>query len=289
MSCDRCGLTPYDGCKDGEISVNDITVRRCPNICVRDAVDSIHRRLGSEIASAANILESPFYRPRKDESTTSEVDCTTKNVRIRGTTWSEFLPHLKLVLVCHPTLTFKVVDDGRLRDVFVGGEAYRSTAVSKRDQRETHNVIRELVGQEFGLVILRLGHLGWKNVAASGVLEEALKIRETDNQPTWVFESCDPAYVWKHSHSTEVESYIESRYEEVHLTSELGVEVASGDIGLDSPETSEDLFVDVETAPVEHSSFVPETAQGSFGEPSDESDRLDVMLGGGSKRHKYRR
>jgi hypothetical protein len=209
------------------------------------------------------------------------INRTKENLFIRGVTLGGLLPHLRLVFACLP-IRYKIVDDSRLRDVFVGGESYTSKAKALRDQRESNNVIADLVGKDFDLVIIRLGVLGYKNIAAAGVLREALMVREGLAKATWLFEDSDPTIRWEHSRDLDVESYIEKRFKNVNLEPGGPVAEVENHICVDGDERE---------APTEHMEQVPkeEKLAASLIEESSDDVGFDHLFGGGDSKPKYKK
>lgn len=186
--------------------------------------------IGSGIASAETILKSPLFLVEDGEIA---IDRSGDNLFISAL-WDDLLPHLKLALFCKGMgFRASVVTDEQVRTVYVGNESYMARAKGKRDDVTTYNSLGDLVGRDFDLVILRLGCLGHKNIAAPGALKEALMLRESACLPTWVVEgngegSFAPVVRNEygsfvsgcHSFSDDVFSYISRRFETLSLGSE---------------------------------------------------------------------
>lgn len=181
-------------------------MRMCKNLRAK----TIAGRLG-ELARVDHVRESPIsYRNEEGKV----VDRTGENLHIVGAQWYQLMPHLKLALTRalakHGlTFTFRIVTDQQIKNVFVGNEhrKYRMAGQS------VHNSLADFVAEDFDLVIVKLGFLGHKNIAAPGALKEALLIREDLNLATWVVQ--DPDRPWKHSRDDEMEYYISERFERV--------------------------------------------------------------------------
>jgi hypothetical protein len=188
----------------------------CPHLRVRLAYDNQKNRLPPEIFNAPKISETPFFVPSKVRGQPAPVNLTKKNLFIRGITWPAMLPHLRFVLMAMPYLRFKIVNDQRIKEVFVGAESFKSQPLSVREteSKEMNNAIGDLLGDAYDLVIIQLGLLGYKNVAAAGVLKEALMMRVTQNRPTWLFETSDRNITWQYSRDPEVEAYVTDNFEE---------------------------------------------------------------------------
>lgn len=199
------------GCDgSGRRLVDDLTVSECDCSYLR----RLRIHMGPEIAGAPRVEGvCPLYS--RDDG----VDLTKKNVVIQGY-WTDVLPHLREVLYWKGTLfRYKVLTDERLRTVYVGAEAYTSRARSKRDDLDTFNTLNDIVGPELDLVVIRLGHLGHKNIAMPGVLKEALMLREVAQRPTWIIESPDAPYAPGHlAFSEEAFDYIQRRFEIVEIS-----------------------------------------------------------------------
>jgi hypothetical protein len=199
-SCKYCGGT-------GHILIDDLHVRQC--ICAYAKDMKVH--LGPVIASARSIEASPLYVSGGD-------DLTKECIVIRGW-WEDVRSHLKWVLF-HKGLRFRyrLITDEKLVSVYLGKEAYAVRAKSRRDDVETYNGLVDLIGEEFPLVIIRLGCLGHANRAAPGILKEALMLRENIGRPTWLVET--PDAVWGEgnpSYSLDVATYVLERFREVAI------------------------------------------------------------------------
>jgi hypothetical protein len=280
-------MQPHKDCINGHVVIDDFTSAECPNMRVRRQADLIRSHLTPELATVKPVKSSPLYVPKT-------VDHTGKNLFIQGIPWSVFRGHLKYIVMWKvltgQPLTYKVVDDQRLKEVFLGSEAYKSRPASVREQRETNNAIDDLVAESFDLVIIRLGLLGHKNSAAANVLREALMLRtERYNKPTWLFLSSDSEIHWEHSRDPNVESYVGARFSSITLKSASKNE-AYGDTGIivdgdeEAPELEEKMHVPVEhlgsasdEAPMRET--VEEEAQPPPQAPSPQGDD-DFGLGG---------
>jgi hypothetical protein len=233
--------------------------------------------LTPQLYEAPKITESPLYTPGQGRGDPAIINRTKENLFIRGVTLAGLLPHLRLVFACLP-IKYKIVDDSRIRDVFVGSESYTSKTKALRELKESNNAIADLVGREFDLVVIYLGKLGHKNIAAAGVLREALMVREGLGKPTWLFEDSDPTVRWEHSRDLDVEQYIEKRFTNVDL-----------DPGGPLADVETHIVVDeddgLREAPSQHYQQVPREVRGSASLVEDPSDGMDDdikrMLGGG--------
>jgi hypothetical protein len=111
--------------------------------------------------------------------------------------------------------------DERIKNVFVGNESYKARSKSRRDEMTTFNSLSDLVGADYDFVIIQLGHLGYKNIAAAGALKEALMIRRTSQKPTWLIEEPDRPFSYEcHSWSEDLQAYVDQHFEVVDLDRE---------------------------------------------------------------------
>jgi len=239
-------MQPHKDCVNGHLVIDDYTSAECPNMKMRRQAEHIRSHLTPDLLTVKPVKASPLYVPKG-------TDFTGKNLLIQGIPWSAFRSHLKYIVMWKVLtgqgFTYKVVDDQRLKEVWLGTEAYKSRAPSAREQRETNNAIDDLVAETFDLVIIRLGLLGHKNSAAANVLREALMLRtERYNKPTWLFLSSDPEIRWQHSRDDAVDSYVEARFAAIELEADSKKELY-GDTGIvvdgteDAPEPEEKAFV----------------------------------------------
>jgi len=168
--------------------------------------------MGPLIAGAPVIYSSPLYVPGGD-------DLTEECLFVKGY-WRHIAAHLKWMLF-HKGLRFRyrLVTDEKLKNVYLGKEAYAAKAKDLRDADENYNSLTDLIGEDFSLVIICLGYLGYKNVAAAGILKEALMLRETMGKPTWLIEDSDSIWTEGHrSYSWEVGQYVAERFRTVVIT-----------------------------------------------------------------------
>lgn len=300
--CSRCGYKPREGCVNGFVSIDDAknSARLCRNMAIRNHMEVAKIRLGPEIFEAKKIMESPLFTPRAvtNSKDPPKVDLTKEHLHIQGITWKGLLPHLKLVFLCNSQLKFKVVDDVRLKDVYLGGESAKNRSQRDKEAKENNNIIADIVGKEYDLVIVRLGHMGYKNIAAPGVLKEALMHRvETLGKATWLFETSDPTITWKHSRDEDVAYYISQKFKVVELNSddrtpdredigddEFDAEIPTEQMGLvkQRPDQQESDIEDVLGMPGDD-----DRPNKSY---QDDDDGLLGMPGGGNRpKKKYRR
>jgi hypothetical protein len=203
--CARCGGT-------GRQYIDDIHVREC--VCAY--ANRLRTHLGPELAGAP-VPKAPRLCPRDESGKTVKEDHTKKNLLIRGA-WPDVRSHLKYALAWKgPDFPFVVVTDERIRSVYLGNEAYIAKARTERDDAENNNSLRDLLGSQHALGIVRVGFLGYANRAAPGALQEALMLREAEGTATWIIE--DPRHPFEHclSHSAMVAAYIAQVFEVVDL------------------------------------------------------------------------
>lgn len=229
-NCVKCGGRGYV-MKDGD----PFTQVECNNLFLR----RVGMKLGVEIATAAPLEESPLYMwggKAKDK--------TQSNLFLKGD-WVDLLPHIKCALLrkfysCGvEAFSFRVVTDERLKNVYLSNEAYTAKQRKKRDEGEVYNSLSDLIGNSHNLIIIRLGFLGYKNVAMPGILKETLMMRQAQGVPTWLVEDPDSPFVPGHfSWSLDVSDYITRYYETLDFTS--AVRTPKSDL----PEEDEGLGLD---------------------------------------------
>lgn len=283
MTCTICNKPIHSQCSNGHVIISDTTVAECPNLRIVRILDDFNRRIPASFREVKMAKHTPLYVPRGEN--VQGVDMTGQNLFIRGVPWNPvFVSHLKKVFFCKPLLTFKLVTDARIKDVWLGAEAYTSMPKGKREEAETHNVISDLVSENYDLVVIHLGQLMHKNVAAPNVLKEALMFRGNLGLKTWLFQSSDPGAGWLHSRNDEVEEYVNSKFELVDLSDQEPSPIAllppakpyqllehASDIG----------YEEEETAPEAELSFVPVETRGSASENLE-----DILSGYGKKKVK---
>lgn len=265
--CKLCGLARRPECQNGSVVVDDLHAKECRNLLKIRIDNWLKSYLTPELYQTPMVTSSPLYVPGEKRGH-AVVNRTKDNLFIKGITWTAFKSHLRYALV-GTGVSYKVINDSRLRDVFVGGEAYQNRPKALRDDiREVNNVIADLVGDQYDLVIIQLGILGYKNVAAPGVLREALLVRrETLNKPTWLFESSDRSICWEYSRDELVSSYVETNFEELVFESE-------------GPQVEESVGIDIDGdegavgAPTEHLALVPDDEKVSGSVVGDDGDDL---------------
>lgn len=208
---------PYCGDVDnGMIQVDETTYRQC--IC--SYARALKNHLGLEIASAKTLSDSPLLQLDADPQNPPVVDKTKKDLFLKGW-WRDLLPHFKWALGCQGLgFYFNIVTDERLRTVYMGAESYSSRSRKKRDEIQTFNSLNDIMAPDhYQLVIIRLGFLGYKNVAMPGILKEALMIRQAARAPTWIIEDPNDPFVPGHlSYNEDVAGYIKQVFETLDFT-----------------------------------------------------------------------
>ena len=193
--------------------------------CICAFTKNLRRRLGDELATCRPVLHtSPLYEasPKGGEPV---VDLTSTNLFIKCR-WRYFKPHFRLAAMnllerSSFIWNWQFVTDERIKSVFVGNEAYVSKSRKKREDSSTFNGLSDLLGQDYNLIVIRLGFLGYANRAMAGALKEALLIRESLGKTTWVLEEPNSIFGPGHfSWSAEVAEYISARYKILDLVSE---------------------------------------------------------------------
>ena len=199
--CTRCNMPVIPECgARAIIPVDSTKAKPCPNIYVQ----SLRNHLGPEIAGVKHDKDSPL------------ITLTDSDVRIQTESWRALLPHLKAALGKRGLgFSFLILADERIRYVFVGNAAYRARRREEREASITYNDIHDLVAEP-DLVIIRVGQLGYKNIAAGGALKEALFVRDVENGPTWCVEENGTAYLSSHSYDEEVDNIV-SKWEQIEV------------------------------------------------------------------------
>lgn len=244
--CEHCHRSLEKGCDGrGNIQVLDVedTVRRCPN----HKVMALAVHLGPEIAGVRHVKNSPLLELNSEGGQPIE-DRTNENLIIRCAFWHDILPHLKWVLAYKGLqYFFKIIDDLRIKNVFVGAESYRSRPMHARDEVATYNTVGDLVAEP-DLLIIRLGQLGYQNRAAGGALKEALLCRSALNKPTWLV--VDDHNGWGHSSGADVEYYVNTNFEEIRIETDPAYQppphIRTVGIDISTDEDFEELPTEVE-------------------------------------------
>jgi hypothetical protein len=175
--------------------------------------------LGPEIFGSKPIA-SPLYQPYVNAEGEIEGDRTEDNLFIKGS-WRKVCQHFHWALAgkrrFSSTFQFKIATDVNLLSVWFGKESYKERSTKERNDIETYNSLSDFLADPT-LVILRLGHLGYTNRAAAGVLKEALGIREVLFKPTWIVEGTDCYFGPGHrAYDDDVASYIDERFDVLDL------------------------------------------------------------------------
>lgn len=283
--CAKCQKNPDPQC-DGRGFVrkpdDDTSVGQCQNLLQIQ----IRNLLGHEIADAG-VVHSPLYVLPDDKGAVVE-DKTTKNLWIKAK-WGRLLPHFKWALSLKLRFTglmftFRVIDDAKIKSVFVGSESYKARPSSVRDDVQVYNTLEDLAGPDIDLVIIRLGSLGYKNKSAPGALKETLLMRDSAKKATWlVEEEDDPNRPWLHSRDEDVEFYVQSRYEVIKLGSPNSV----GKKGEEDEEETGGVLVDEDDNGSPTPIQVSERPRRTWQPPVEDSDNDDIgggFLSGGKKK-----
>ena len=175
--------------------------------------------LGKNIAKAPTILESPLLKLPAKSGDPFVLDRTKDNLLIKCV-WTDLLSHLKLCLWSKGlNFRFQIVTDERIKSVYVGNEAYKSRSKASREDLVTHNSIADLVMGDYALVLIRLGFNCHKNIAAPGVVKEALMMREAAGKPTWIIEEpLSSPFVYGHfTWSEDLQVYIDQNFTTIDM------------------------------------------------------------------------
>lgn len=209
----------------GSISVNELTERFCECAYLR----ALMTHLGPEISHAPMLQDSPFFVDGENRKDPPLVDKTVRNLMIFGY-WYDIIPHLKWCLVAKGLKFYtKIVTDEKLKNVWLGNEKYSSKSRKNREEGVTYNSLGDLIGDNYNLLIIRLGCLGYKNIAMPGILKEALMIRQVSMLPTWLVAEPDNPFVPGHfSYSDDVHSYIaHNKFEVLRISESAAAKEAS--------------------------------------------------------------
>lgn len=273
--CKQCGLLPIQDCVAGSIKVDEYRARECPNLKRLRVQGLLMARLTPELQRAPKITESPLYIPGKTRGMPAVVNRTRDNLFIRGVTIGQLRPHLRLIFSCLP-VRYNLVDDSGILNVWVGSQAYRSKPTSERDRVPTFNSIPDYVGARYGLVVIQLGKMGWKNVAASGVLLEALMHRESLDLPTWLFEDRSAELSWQHSRDSSVEQYVKTRFEDFPLEPGGPESEEEEHFSIDEPDQAY-------ASPAEQHVMVPRDEPAPYRGQVNFDDDIGGLMGGGDQ------
>ena len=185
--------------------------------CLCLSTEMLSDYLGPDLNGAPKITEGPLYA--LDANFNPRLDRTSENLYIKST-WPVVLPHIRLALgYCwYHNMAFRylILTDERILNVFVGNEQYNNRSRKTREDRESYNGLRDLV-EDPHLVIVRLGFIAYKNVAAPGALKQALMIREVARKPTWIVHNInDPPPV--SLNDWEINSYLKEYFDTLDLS-----------------------------------------------------------------------
>lgn len=287
--CTQCKMAPVEGCngtgkfikKMPEVSSGpDWTapiVTDCPNIRRK----MLREHLGPEIWGVQHVVNSPLFFKREDGKL---VDWTRKNTVIQGIRWKGLLPHLKWALSARGVEHFfNITDDQRLLNIYLGTEDFRSRPKSQREVIPTFNGITDVVGRDYHLVIIRVGRLGYKNIAAPGVLLEALMHREVLKRPTWIV--IEPGRTWEHSNDYDVRKYVDENFRILELSEDESLtqeEDDDSDFAVDALEGQ----VEVRERPATKIQFEPTPEPEHHVGGDDLMNDPTIMGGGGSNKNR---
>lgn len=211
--CPKCNKALLEECDGRGTIFVDIETNRTKD-CPRMYLQQLKEHLGPILGKVEHHKNSALYQlgaPKEEP-----VDLTKSNIFIRNCKWHKFQPHLKWVLICKGLkFKYKVIEDRQIRDVFVGGEQYNHKAKSLRDEIPTYNNLAAMVSDYLGLdlVIIHLGTISYKNIAAPGALKEIIQLLVNQNKPVWVVDNGE----WAFSKDADVEEYLKENFEEVYL------------------------------------------------------------------------
>lgn len=232
--------------------------------------------IGREVATSSYLQSSPLVDGGED--------LTEVNVYIQRTYWETVKRHLKRALLRRvlraPNFTFRFTTDEEIKRVFVGNEHYVQRPKAVRENIETYNSLKDLMGSH-ELVICRLGRLGYKNIAGGGSLKEALMIRETKRLPTWLVDSEPGETAWMQSATwnPDVATYVATKFREVCL----------GDPGENVPVTETSKYESTGLVAEEESPNEPDYYAPSEQDRMNEEDRMNVSIelpSGGETKYK---
>ena len=168
----------------------------------------------SDVYNAKWVKKSPLYAPSENDP----VDRTTDDLFLKGT-WEIVCRHLRWVLsgkyLYSPEFAFKIMDDDRLLNVWLGKERYDLRPSGVRNVIETNNCLSDLLSDP-DLVILYLGAVK-RNRAMPDVLYEALTIRRRRRKATWIIAGDDGFSHDSATYSEKVNSYIGENFDIIDL------------------------------------------------------------------------
>jgi hypothetical protein len=181
-------------------------------------VKQLAQHLGDEISVSKHVTQSPLYEAGDQRGDPPKVDRTKDNLVLQVGSWPSLLPHLKWALGCKGLdFRFKILNDLDVVNVKVGATSRSAKGVARAVEGDgVYNCLEELV-QDYSLVILKVGYLGYKNRAAAGALLEFLLIQESQRKPLWLV--VDSEHEWNHSYSPEVEAHLSRCFDEIDMPS----------------------------------------------------------------------
>ncbi len=104
--------------------------------------------------------------------------------------WQDAKAIIKALYIKYSSKFIKITSDREIRDVFVG---YTSKSSHIEGNSPIYNSLADLVDAP-DLIIIRLNELGYKNKAAPGVLEEAMRYRLDRDKPIWAISDIDKPF-----------------------------------------------------------------------------------------------
>lgn len=176
-------------------------------------------KLTPELRTAIHIPKTPLYDVQWiDNKNVVQTDKTAENMHLKGI-WDDVTAHIRVAIIgklCDAEWLFpyRIVTDEHLLRVWLGKESYLAKEKSKREDIRSFNSLKDAIGPDYDLVIIRLGHLVHKNAAAANMLQEALMIREAAQKPTWIVEI--PTFPFQPGlpvYSDSIHRYIYTRFE----------------------------------------------------------------------------
>jgi hypothetical protein len=201
-------MTPCEFCNGtGSIILDDFTTKQCRCAYTKE----LAARLGPELANAEVNENGPLY-VYGDIPGQPKVDKTRTNLLIRGR-WKDVTPHLKWALIARGSKFYtKIVTDQQLKHVYVGNTSARV----QKNGSASYESLSDFVGEDWNLVIVRLGVLSNSNKAMPGIIQETMLMRQVALKPTWLVE--DPENQNKYWYNRDVEDYLsQNNYEVIEI------------------------------------------------------------------------
>lgn len=285
MTCQRCNGPMIEACDGRGYVFTDLKNEKTKD-CPRLYAIRLAEHLGPMMTQIRHFSNSPLciMGPKGQPPI---ADLTKTNLFIKQCQWTTFLPHFKWALVCKGLdFKYRLVEDRRLLDVWLGSEDFRSKPASKRNVVETCNSLTDLIGPEYDLVVIRLGFLGYKNKAAPGVLHEALKLRQSLNKPVWLIEESE----WDLTRDENVDYFLKKHFQTIELpVADPGPGYKPVDSGIETSTDVDDATIETLLDQQVEQRFEPSVLEdASVDEESEEPDLdLDLALPGrGSSKFK---